>query len=118
NLAEFAAQLGPRIARISRDIQVPVQAVGDDDVRIRPMRAEPIDHRIRLDRQRAFLPGRPAVARTLNRSALAGDKVAVANEDGVPIVGLDRDAAAIGNRIALGEAWEAVQGEGLALVSA
>src|SRR6202158_1961178 len=95
-----------------------MQAVGDHDVRIRGIGAKPVHRGIRLHAERAFLPGRTAVDSALDRSALARDEVAVGDEDNIGIAGLERHAAAIGNRVALGEAREPVQRPALAFVRA
>src|ERR1700722_3769155 len=109
NLAKLATYLGPRIARIGGQVQVTVQTVGDDDVGVRLICSEPVNRGIGLDRQLACFPASAAVPRPLDRAALAWDEVAVAHEDRVGISGLERDPAAIGDRVPFCELGESVQ---------
>src|SRR5690242_1291339 len=95
-----------------------MQAVGDHDVGIRRVGAEPVDDRVWLDRQRALFPGLAAVARALDRAALSRNEIAVAHEDGLRIARLERDAAAIGDTVALGKTGKPVQRPGRAVVEA
>src|SRR6266404_5669179 len=118
NLAELAPQLLPRAAAVAAEIDVAVQAVSYHDVGVRGVDAKPVHRGVRLNRERAFLPARAAVCRALDRAALARDEIAVGDEHDVRIAGAERHAAAIGDRVALGEAREAVQRPALAFVDA
>src|SRR5262249_8406528 len=68
--------------------------------------------------QFALRPGLAAVTRALNRTGFARDEIAVANVDGVGVVGLQGDAAAVRNPVALRKSWETMQRPGLAFVAA
>src|SRR5580704_9082752 len=118
NLAKLAAHLGPGIPRIGGQIQVTVQTVGDDDVGVRLICSEPVNRGIWLDRQLACFPASAAVPRSLDCAALARDEVAIAHEDRVRISGLERDSAAIGDRVPFCEPGESMQRPRLALVKA
>src|SRR5580658_2408290 len=87
DFAELAAQLRPGISRVGAQVDVAVQAVGDDYVGIGHVSPEPIDDRVWLDRQLACLPAGAAILRALDCAALARDEIAVADEDGVRIAG-------------------------------
>src|SRR4029077_16611885 len=88
------------------------------DVRVRRMRCQPIDHGVWLDRKISRAPGFASVARALDRADFAGDRIAVADQDHVRIVGLDRDPAAVGYRVALTEFRKPMQTPGLSVVLA
>src|SRR5262245_44919540 len=47
NLAEFLFYFVPGCAAVLTGVDVPMQAVGDDDIRIRWMGPEPVDGRVR-----------------------------------------------------------------------
>src|SRR5579875_3367517 len=95
-----------------------MQAVGGDYVRIGGIGREPVDGRIGFDRQRQFRPASTAVLSSMDRAALARNEVAVGDEDGIRVARLHRDAAAVGDVVALGEPGKAVQRPALAFVDA
>src|ERR1700722_5070515 len=95
-----------------------MQTVGDDNVGVRFIGSEPVNRGIWLDRPLACFPATAAVPRPLDRAALAWDEVAVAHEDRVGISRLERDSAAIGDRVPFCEPGESVQRPRLALVKA
>src|ERR1700684_3156075 len=76
-----------------------------------------VDDGVRLIGQFRRRPASSAVGGALNRAALARDKVAVADEDRIGIIRLQRHSAAIRDRVAIAEAWKPVQRPGLALVN-
>src|SRR5215470_13426395 len=54
---ELLLDFFPRVAPIHTGVDITVEAVGDNDVRVRRMRGEPIDRRIGLDREVRGCPG-------------------------------------------------------------
>src|SRR5712692_5570582 len=118
DLAEFLLHFPPRITAIETGVDIAVETVGHDDVRVRGVCGKPVDRRIRLYGQGHRLPGLPTIFGTLDRSRLPWDKVPVADKDDIRIIWLQGHPAAVGDAVFLVEARESVQRPALAFVRA
>ena len=96
DLGEFAGQFAPRIAGILAGVELAVVTAGEDQAGIGRIGRERPDRRVRFNRQFRPLPTLPAILGALDRAGAAGSAIAGGDEDGVRVIRLQGQAAAVG----------------------
>ena len=92
------AIINPRISSVAAAKYLAVNRAGHNEVRVRRMGSKVPYTSVRLDRQGKRFLGTAPVPGTVYGTLASESPVAIAHEDGIGIVGLDRHRPTVGDR--------------------